>query len=156
MTLKPFNKSTQKRFLRKWENVTELAADIVNADAKNDAKAALSAKRKLLSYLKGLQKSFGVHPSIVATRADYEKKPKRRVELYKRAFQLAQDIGDARNQTLVSSSLAQIYTEELRNSREATTWLKVLKEALKHYPDDCERGEWRRLSREVKRMARGK
>jgi hypothetical protein len=99
-----------------WDIVHELIVDLVNAEEGPDEE---ECRHRFLKYLDELEDKYGARPSILATRADFivDDVP-RRLELFSRAYALAAEAGDARNQLHVASSLAELYIEELTTQQE--------------------------------------
>jgi hypothetical protein len=125
--------------------VHELAVEIVNASFVDDTKRGEIAKRKLYGVLDELEERYGALPSILATRADYVEDRQLREELLLRAYSEAKIRRDARNMVWVASSLAALYTENLRDYDRAGHWLDVLADNLLLFPDDSVSEELQRL-----------
>jgi hypothetical protein len=132
-----------------WDLLRELAVEVVNAEPGEDEELC---RRRLLDYLDGLESKYGPLPSILATRADYlvDDVPGR-VTLLSRAYALAAEAGDARNQLHIASSLAAIYIEEVENAAEGGKWLARAKEHL-GAGTDVDRREYARVEKSLRRL----
>ncbi len=132
-----------------WDLLHELALEVVNAEpgAEEDL-----CRRRLLDYLDGLESKYGPLPSILATRADYlvDDIPGR-LALFSRAYALAAEAGDARNQLHIASSLAVIYIEELEDAAEGSKWLARAKAHL-GAGTDVDRREYARVDKSFRRL----
>src|SRR5438094_3104927 len=105
-----------------WNSVHELALAVVNAD--DGSVEERLCRVRLLEYLDELESKYGPRPSILATRADYlvDDVPGR-IALLTRAYALAAEAVDSRNQLQIASSLAALHVEELEDAAEARRWL---------------------------------
>jgi hypothetical protein len=109
-----------------WDQVHELAVEIVNASAEGDDAASDSASIRLRELLDQLQQKYGPLPSLLATRADYAERPADREYWLLAAYTEAAKLGDKRNQALVAESLASFYIEEQPDQEQGKRWLAVL------------------------------
>ncbi len=128
-----------------WDRVRELAAEVANATTEDEDEAA-EQRRRVIALLDELEAKYGVLPSILATKAEYSDDVLSGLALLERAFSLAVTRGDSMNQMLTSSSIAQVYIEELNDAGKGRHWLDVLRTCLDRAPDDFEKQEWQRLS----------
>lgn len=132
--------------LADWDAVRILATGCVNAvvdGLENEKSAAL--RKKMLRLLNRLSMKYGDKPSILATKADYVVSNKKRVNLLEDAFSLAEKMGDHKNMTLISSSLAEFYVEDMGDLRNGRAWLDRLANALLDYPDSMEQSVYERI-----------
>lgn len=132
-----------------WDLLHELAVEVVNAEAGEEEDLC---RRRLLDYLDELESKYGPLPSILATRADYlvDDIPGR-LALFNRAYALAAEAGDARNQLRIASSLAALYIEELEDAAEASKWLARAKGYLGD-GTDVDRREYARVDKSLRRL----
>src|SRR5262245_36678176 len=93
--------------------------------------------------------SYGAHPNILATRADYESDVKHQISLLKSAYGLAETYGDQMNKTLIAGSIACIYWEERRDVARTERWLNVLRSCLKAHFDESEHRAYLSLKRQL-------
>jgi hypothetical protein len=127
-----------------WEPVRELAEKVAGV-AECDDKLREKYSAELLKYLTVLESKYGEMPSILATKADYVSSPSVRLSLLKLAFNRAKAIGDNKNATYISSSLAETYVE-LGDKEASENWLQELENALGDYWDDDEYKTYSQLS----------
>lgn len=82
------------------------------------AKSVITLKT-LLRFVDQLERKYGWLPSIIATRGDYigSWSSLKRLRLLEKAFKLAERFKDKPSKTLIASSLAETYIEDLRNFR---------------------------------------
>ena len=116
-----------------WDEVTMLASDIVNMSATGSDTSLL--QKKLIRYLAELETIYGRLPSIVATVAEYTSDAKGALALLKEAYSSACEIGDDLNKTMLSSSLAEYYIEEV-DIEKAAYWLAKFKQNREKSSDD--------------------
>ena len=72
-----------------WDVLHQLAVDGVNAAMMEDEVLMASRNVVILDYLEVLQKKYGDHPSILATKGDYLDDPAERKETYLKALAIA-------------------------------------------------------------------
>jgi hypothetical protein len=130
-----------------WNEVHELAVEIVNHSAAEDPTAEARARASLIALLDRLEQKYGQRPSLLATRADYVESPTERERLLLRAFSEADRIKDNDNRLLVAESLASLYLEQLHNLDEGAKWLGVWRHELGDDPVRRDREEVSRLQR---------
>jgi hypothetical protein len=130
-----------------WNEVHELAVEIVNHSAAEDHMAEARARASLMALLDRLDQKYGKRPSLLATRADYVESPTERERLLLSAFSEAERIKDSGNRMLVAESLASLYLEELRNLDEGARWLGVWRDELGEDPARRDRDEVSRFER---------
>jgi hypothetical protein len=106
-----------------------------------------------LDYLDELENKYGVRPSILATRDDFmvDDVPKR-LDLFKRAYVLATEAGDGRNQLHVAASLAELYIEELRDIDASSMWLARAKEHMERFGNEIDWREYERVRRALEQF----
>jgi hypothetical protein len=109
-----------------WDQVHDLACQIVNTSSRGDDESSSKYTEHLLSLLDELQTKYGELPSLFATRADYIDDISERLRLLGRAYDLADTHQDRSNQVLIAFSLAQIYIEELTDPENGGAWLDIL------------------------------
>lgn len=134
--------------LSDWEFVKELAAAYANAvvQSSNDEDATKLRKR-MLRLLNRMSAKYGDRPSILATKADYLASDWRRADVLEKAFAAAEQMHDHHNMTWISSSLAELYVEDIPDSRKGPLWVDRLGKALINYHDDAEQSVYERLRR---------
>ena len=124
-----------------WNEVHELAVEIVNHSAGEEHMAEARARAALMALLDQLEQKYGRRPSLLATRADYIESPGERERLLLMAFSEADRIKDGKNRLLVAHSLAGLYLEELHDLDEGAKWLAVWRHELGDDPARFDREE---------------
>jgi hypothetical protein len=141
---------------RDWNKVTDLALRIANESRNNHGKLVRALTRQLLDLLENLQCTYGERASIVATKADYTPHKRVRMQLLKRAHDIALGQGDDANLVLIAASLAEMYIDDQWSARNARQWLRNMKSYLLRRRTDAEEREYRRLrQRYARRRRRG-
>lgn len=130
-----------------WDRVKAAACDIANAACQDDDALVSKHNRRIHRLLNRLRAKYGDRPSILATKADYTVHPRKSLTLLTRAYALARDRRDEWNLLFVASSIAQLYIEELADSRRGRLWLARFQRHLADRPDRFERKELHRLRR---------
>ena len=92
--------------------------------------------RQLLNYLDKLESKYGRLPSILDTRADFSKDSSFSASLYKEAYAASLELGDNKNLSLVSSSLAEIYATEIKDFAKGKVWFELFKAHQHNYSDE--------------------
>jgi len=134
-----------------WDRVHDLALAVVNAEDGSDDEHV--CRETLLAYLAELEERYGPRPSILATRADYlTNDTSGRIDLLQRAYALASEVDDIRNQFHIAASLAAIYVEDLRDPIEGEGWLRRATHYLVRAGDDVDRRECARLEERLRRL----
>ena len=128
-----------------WDRVHELAVEIANCTAADDASGEACARISLMRVLDDLEQKYGKRPSLLATRADYVESLEEREWLLLAAFTEAERLGDHRNRELTADSLVHFYIEEVSDFDQGATWLAVWRDALGPEPDSDGRRELARL-----------
>ena len=123
---------------KEWERIHELSLRYANSVTAGRHVAAERARRGMLRALNLLEATFGRRPSILATKGEYVKRSSQRQQLLLEAFESAKRRRDAKNLTLISSSLAEFYADEMRNPQEAGRWASQLEKALGTFFDKSE------------------
>ena len=132
--------------LSDWEAIKELSAKCANAVSDNfEDKKFSDLRKKMLRRLNRLSIKYGEKPSIFATKADYVISNKNRENLLKSAFYLAEKMHDYKNMTLISSSLAEFYVEDIGDLENGKKWLDCLGVSLSKYPDQMEQRVYERI-----------
>src|SRR4051812_19878088 len=106
-----------------WDRVKDLACQVANASSHGDDEASARYTERLVMLLDEFQEKYGELPSILATKADYIDNTSDRLQLLRRAYELAEARQDKSNRVLIASSLAQIYVEELADLERGSVWL---------------------------------
>jgi hypothetical protein len=109
-----------------WDQVHELAVEVVNTSADGDDTASDRASLRLRELLDHLQQKYGPLPSLLATRADYVDRPEDREYWLLAAHAEAEKRGDIKNLTLITESLASFYIEERPDREQGKRWLDAL------------------------------
>jgi hypothetical protein len=130
-----------------WAHVYSICSEILSAVESEDEGEEQVKRIKLFGFLDGLQKKYGELPSILATKADYASDDNVKVALLQKAFEIAKTKRDDSNLTLISSSLAQAYIEDLKDKVQGKKWLNELKSCLAKKMDRGEADEYDRLSK---------
>ena len=99
---------------------------------------AETLRKKILLKINSFIKICPESIDLLATKADYLKNDKQRISCLKKAFSFAKNKNDYKNQTLISSSLASLYIEELKLKTMGKIWLTHLESALKNHFDKDE------------------
>lgn len=133
-----------------WDVVHELTVDLVNAEEGLNEE---ECRHRLLQYLDELEEKYGARPSILATRADFivDDVPGR-LQLFNRAYALAAEAGDARNQLHVAASLAELYVEELGDIDSGSMWLSRANDHVERVGNDVDRREYVRVRDALERL----
>ena len=121
-----------------WNRIHDLSLRYANTVTAGRRARAEVARRALLRALSKLEGALGERPSILATKADYVKTRSRRQELLLRAFDSARRRRDRRNITLIASSLAEFFADEVGDKEQAVKWIKELEQALSVHFDRTE------------------
>lgn len=72
-----------------WNQVHQLAVDVVNASAVSDQPRTARAQRAMHALLRRLIVKYGELPSLLGTKADYTASLSKRISLYQRAYETA-------------------------------------------------------------------
>jgi len=134
-----------------WDRVKELAVAIANA-TQDDDEGGEEETRALMAFLDELEKKYGAHPSILATRADFLFDPDDAVRLLEQAYALAVERKDVRNRVYIADSLASTFIRELEDVEEGSAWLDKLGEALKSAGDDSDIESYEELRADLKSL----
>ena len=113
-----------------WDQVHELALEVVNTSAEGDEAASIAASDRLRHLVDRLQEKYGPLPSLLATRADYVDRPEDREYWLLAAYAQAEHRGDSKNKAFIAESLASFYIEERPDREQGTRWLETLVEHL--------------------------
>lgn len=90
-----------------WDQVHEIACEIVNASSLQDNVLHESKIEALFDVLRALEKKYGTCSRITATFADYSKEEDR-AKLYRAALTQARSEGDGENERLILESLEEL------------------------------------------------
>lgn len=130
-----------------WDRIHDLSLQYANSVTAGRRVLAESVRKQILRALNGLESKFGRRPSILATKGEYVRRPSDRQRLLLAAFSSAMRRGDAKNVTLISSSLAEFYADEVKDSQQVKKWITQLERALAVHPDRTEAAVFRSLKR---------
>lgn len=95
-------------------------------------------RKKILNKINGFIKIYPHSVDLLATKADYLRRLSQRETCLLKAYSMAKRLKDLKNQTLIASSLAVFYIDDLENYDEGNIWLLKLKDALLSYFDEEE------------------
>jgi len=95
-----------------WDQVHELACDIVNASGAEDSVLVASKTETLMIVLRELEVKYGPCSKIAATVADFTEEKEERPRLYQEALRLAKAEGDAEEERLILESIAEMLEDE--------------------------------------------
>ena len=96
-------------------------------------------RKKILLKLNKFIKTYPKSIDLLATKADYLTRKSQREEYLLKAYSMAKRYGDVKNQTLISSSLAILYIEELEDFIKGGVWISKLRDALLNHFDQEEK-----------------
>ena len=128
-----------------WDRVHQLAVDVVNCSAVEDADGEARARAALIETLDELDQKYGSKPSLLATRADYVESTDERERLLLAAFTEAKRTSDEKNQALTADSLAHFYIEEVQKIDQGAKWLDLWRDTLGAEPEPHDQRELARL-----------
>ena len=94
-----------------WAKLHQKACDLANAVISGDTVMADVHQDYLFEILDDLETEFGIHPEIIATRADYVDDESERRRLYLLALELAQERGDSFEKREILDSLRKLDEE---------------------------------------------
>ena len=122
-----------------WEIVASISASIANnVVGSNNEKIGDALVKTLFCYLDFLELKYGKIASLLATRADYVDDVLKKESLLCRAYIDAEDKNDFRNKTFISSSLSELYVDEIADFNSGKRWLQIFEENLNSYYDEDE------------------
>lgn len=130
---------------RDWRAVQSLALRIANRTTGRALRLDRTLRTEMLHLVDTLCEKYGPKASLLATRADYTYRKSERLGLLRRAYRIAMKARDSQNLTAISSSLAQIYAEDIKNTERARFWLRKLERHLRGSKDAVEAREFVRL-----------
>lgn len=128
---------TQKIPKSVWDNIQKDVEEYVESE---DEKSKLWRQK----ILRNINKSLIIYPNsidLLATKADYLKRSKDRENCLLQAYAMAKQLNDFKNQTLISSSLAAFYIDDLDNFSKGIYWISQGKAALLNFFDEDEQRE---------------
>lgn len=131
-----------------WNQLQELVTDYVNDELGSDASEEESIRSSILNYIDMLLSKYGKLPSLLATRADYVRTDREAVQLLEEAYQISENLGDCRNKTFISSSLAESYYTKIKDAEKGVYWTDKLSVDLEFYYDEDEYEVWQELKGE--------
>ena len=132
-----------------WAKVRAIAVDIANR-AGHDLDTNM-LENHLQECLDQLELKYGMLPSILATRADYADDPIESLTLYKAAYAKACEVDNKYEKTDISSSIAEMYIETIKDDVQGREWLGKLESNMKFYSDKDIKELHDKLSHKVKR-----
>jgi hypothetical protein len=135
-----------------WDIVKDLSANIVNAVSSNNNRASARLTQELFQHLSRLESKYGTLPSILATQADYTDDTRMRTALLEQAWRVAKKNADKANLVFISSSLAELFIEELCRVADGEKWLSLLEESLEGHWDDHEYKEFQRFRQQLQQL----
>lgn len=138
--------------LADWRQIESLAREYVELVTAQNSRRADATRRKILRSLSKLSSQYGDRPSILATKSEYVESPRLRGRMLERAYELALRRRDAKNATLIASSLAEYYVEERHNSDAGEIWLRRLDRALSRHFDKTESRVFKRLTKKLRTL----
>jgi hypothetical protein len=121
-----------------WDRIHELSLHYANSVTAGQTATAEKTRRAMLRALNSLEARFGKRPSILATKGEYVKPTSRRRDLLLDAFDAARRRGDKKNITLIASSLAEFFADEVQDTEQARKWAHHLEKALVEHFDQTE------------------
>jgi hypothetical protein len=132
-----------------WRKLTQAAEEYCAAVESENLQGAERERKQILRLLNAVERTFGRVPSVLATRADYVRPTSLKERLLLEAFAEAKRLKDAKNVTLISASLAQLYLEEVGDMVLGRKWVDALGKALVDYPDSTESATYLELKAEL-------
>ena len=136
-----------------WSRVSEAARAVVNATFAGDAVLRASRFEELRRVLAELRATYGQHPVLLETEADFTDEPSQQVQMYEQAKQLAQAEGLVTYSICVS--LARVLLEGVDNAEQAYRELLACRDEVVNHADESDRTEWAELKAECARRLRG-
>ncbi len=118
-----------------WTRVKDVAISIVNASAAEDTSVAESLFEDLKEVLGELRDTYGEHPVLLETAADFASDPQESLQLYRQAAQLAEQHDLPANSIRVS--LIELLIS-LASFEEAWQVLKQAEEEVEQTADTAE------------------
>ena len=132
-----------------WEKVTTLACNLANAAEEDNEKLSCRYRKRMHQLLDNLIEKYGELPSLLATKADYAENIREKLALLRKSYAIALKANDQANLTWVSSSIAEIYIDELKSLRSGRRWISLLEKHLQDYSDDEERKNFQRMQKQL-------
>lgn len=119
--------------LEQWGRVEDIAFEI--AEFSLNGKDDTELLDKLYLLLNELEVGYGRLPSILATKADYTNDEVLELSLLKEAYVNSLEIGDHKNASYISVSIAEYYVEKGKFDL-VNFWVDSSKKLLLNYSDD--------------------
>ena len=88
-----------------WVEVHQKACDIANAAMMEDDVLVASHRIAMFDILDALEREFGQHPAIIATRADYVEDIASKRKLFAEALAVARELGDKSEEAEILDSI---------------------------------------------------
>ncbi len=88
-----------------WDQVTELACEVVNASSMDDDILSQSKLSRLFDVLDSLEEKYGEHPSITATRGDFTEDATEALIHLQKALSLARFYQDEEEEAEILDSI---------------------------------------------------
>jgi hypothetical protein len=126
-----------------WESVNEAALAVTNATLADDAVLRASRFVELQLLLHNLQATYGEHPILLETEADYADGANERIALYERAKVVA--LREGLPSWSVRIELANLYLDEWKDIGLARQELLACREEVAVKGDEHEKTRWREL-----------
>ncbi len=137
-----------------WEKVTTLACNFANAVEEHNEKLSCRYRNRIHKLLNNLMEKYGELPSLLATKADYTENIREKLPLLRKSYSLALKAKDHPNLTWVSSSIAEIYIDELKNLRSGRHWVSLLEKHLQFHSDDEEKNHLQKLKKQLRYLVK--
>jgi hypothetical protein len=141
----PFPYSTEE-----WDQVTEVALKITNANLMDDAVLRMAYFNDLCAVLGELAQRHGDHPILLETEADFHDNPQQQCALYARANSLAERHRLPR--LSIAISWARLLLERLGDRNGARMLLLNVVDEVQSADDQGDVDEWHTLMRTVNRQ----
>lgn len=119
--------------LEQWRKVEDIAFEI--AEFSLNGKDDTELLDKLYLLLSELEEGYGRLPSILATKADYTNDEVLELSLLKEAYVNSLEIGDHKNASYISVSIAEYYVGKGKFDL-VNFWVDSSKKLLLNYSDD--------------------
>ena len=109
-----------------WGEITDIIAQMVNASIADDDITVESLRMEVLDKLKDIDCEFDGNASVLATIAQYLALPNEKLDLFLKAYRIAERTQDLLNLTLISHSIAEIYVCDFKDVENGDAWLSKL------------------------------
>jgi hypothetical protein len=126
-----------------WQRVTDAGNAIISALFMNDEALHTSRIAELQAVLDELRQTYGEHPVLLETEADFLNDVEEQIALYQHARQMA--MFERLPTYTIRMSLAKLYLLELGAPGRAGIELLACQEEVAARADEGERAEWQQL-----------